>query len=161
MTQTHENIIKDIASEILFRAGFPDVHITVHRTQDGEKPFFACDLRMETDSQFLIGQHGVNLRALQHLLRIIVRKKIGESNGGLIVDVNGYQKEHQELLIQKAREAAAQAVREHEPVILSALSAYERRVIHMELAQRNDIHTESVGAGEDRRVIVHPRNVGE
>ncbi|HLB51103.1 MAG TPA: R3H domain-containing nucleic acid-binding protein [Patescibacteria group bacterium] len=160
MTQTHEDIIKDTASEILAHAGFPDAQIAVYSAQEEERPFFVCDLRMEADSQFLIGQHGVNLRAFQHLLRIIVRKKIG-GDVGLTVDINGYQKERHESLIQQAQEAATQAVRECAPVTLSSLSAYERRVIHMALAQREDVCTESIGTGEGRRVIVRPRTVGE
>lgn len=161
MAPTYEDVVKEIATEILTQAGFPTVQIIVRHAQEGEKPFVVCDLVTETESNFLIGQHGTNLRALQHLLRIIVRKRTGDADLGLVVDVNGYQKDRQESLIQRAQEAAAQAVRDHKPVTLPPLSAYERRVVHMELARRDDVHTESVGTGEERHVVVRPRGSGE
>jgi len=39
------------------------------------------------------------------------------------------------------------------------LSPYARRIIHMELSKRDDIRTESIGMGEQRRLVVKPKMI--
>ena len=36
------------------------------------------------------------------------------------------------------------------------MSAYERRLIHIELASNEQIITESIGEGEEKKIIVKP-----
>jgi len=40
--------------------------------------------------------------------------------------------------------------------ILSSMPAYERRIIHLELAGRSDVTTESIGQEPERRIVIRP-----
>ncbi len=87
----------------------------------------------------------------------LIAKHFGVSP--LIVDVNNYRKERENLIVELARAAARKAVAAKEPVPLPTMNAYERRLVHTELAMRPDVTTESIGEGRDRYVIV--KVVGE
>jgi len=43
------------------------------------------------------------------------------------------------------------------PFTLEPMLAYERRIIHLALADDPDVTTESVGEGETRKVVITPR----
>lgn len=72
----------------------------------------------------------------------------------LVVDVNNYRRERENLIIELARAAARKAVAAKESVPLPTMNAYERRLVHTELSMRPDVTTESVGEGKNRYVIV-------
>ena len=55
-----------------------------------------------------------------------------------------------------ARQAADEVVLINQQKALFAMSPYERRVVHMELAKRLDIATESVGNDPNRRIVIKP-----
>lgn len=77
----------------------------------------------------------------------------------VLVDVNGYRKERERLILELARAAARRAVATKEAVNLPAMNAYERRIIHEELSLRPDVKTESVGNDKDRYVVVRASNL--
>lgn len=91
------------------------------------------------------------VESMNHLSQVIAQKR-GEQ--ALFIDINNYRKEREKLLSELARAAARKAVATKEPVSLPAMNSYERRLIHMELAGRPDVLTESEGAGRDRYVTV-------
>ena len=55
------------------------------------------------------------------------------------------------------RQVAEQVKSRGEPSTLRPMSAYERRIIHLTLADHPDVSTESIGQGESRRVVVTPK----
>jgi spoIIIJ-associated protein len=119
-----------------------------------DKENFVCNVKTE-DSSYLIGQYGVNLQALQHLARVIVRKKTTEKSD-FILDVNFYRQEKNESIAVLARTMAEKVVAEKKEIILRPMSPYERRLVHMELAGNEKIKTESIGEGEERQVRIEP-----
>lgn len=110
------------------------------------------------DSNFLIGQYGVNLQSLQHLARVLVRKKT-QNRTDFLLDVNSYRQEKNDSIIKLAQNAAEQALSEKRPVVLRPMSPYERRLIHLELSRSGRIKTESIGEGENRKVVVKPADL--
>lgn len=76
--------------------------------------------------------------------------------GPVVVDVNHYRRERERLIVELARAAARKASMIGEPVDLPPMNAYERRLVHTELAVRPDVETESLGEGRNRYVIVRP-----
>ncbi|MEK7162690.1 MAG: R3H domain-containing nucleic acid-binding protein [Patescibacteria group bacterium] len=90
---------------------------------------------------------------LDHAIRLIARKAEEE---GAVVDVNNYRKEREDLILELARAAARKVVADKQEMALPAMNAYERRLIHLELASRPDIKTESAGEGRDRYVMIRP-----
>jgi spoIIIJ-associated protein len=59
--------------------------------------------------------------------------------------------------LRLSAQVAAQRVRElHQPFRMSPMSARERRVVHLALANDKDVRTASEGEGERRRVVIYP-----
>lgn len=108
------------------------------------------------DAHYLIGSGGANLLALNHLVRRIVEKRGGDGKI-FAVDVNGYQKERNEELKNKARILAERAKSFKSESEMEPMSPYERMVVHSILAEDPEIKTESIGFGRDRRVVIKYR----
>jgi len=107
------------------------------------------------DPQILIGEGGQTLAEIQHLLKAILRRKIQEPFF-IDLDISGYKKKKFEYLKELARSAADEVAITKKEKILSPMPAYERRIIHLELAGRSDITTESIGQEPERRVVIRP-----
>ena len=122
------------------------------------------DFRVEPDSAFRKISIVINdtlvrdkhLPALVSNLDRIVRLMAKQVNHEpVIVDINNYRREREELIVKLAKAAARKAALTGEEVSLPAMNAYERRLIHTELAMRPDVTTESMGTIQ-RYVIVKP-----
>ncbi|OGY61981.1 MAG: hypothetical protein A2745_01095 [Candidatus Harrisonbacteria bacterium RIFCSPHIGHO2_01_FULL_44_13] len=90
---------------------------------------------------------------LEHIVRLLTKKHNQEN---VFVDINNYRKEREEIILQLAKAAAQKALLNKEEIKLPAMNAYERRLVHVELATRPDVKTESIGEGKERYVIVKP-----
>ena len=108
-----------------------------------------------TEAQTLIGYQGKNLADIQSVLARIIRKKLGQELF-IDIDVNGYKSEKEQRFCDLAQDTADEAVSYRREKMLSPMNAFERRIIHTELAKRDDVTTESIGEGEDRRVVIKP-----
>lgn len=153
-----DGIIKATVADLLDKMGFSCEIEMLHETEDdgtGEaKESIICNIKTE-ESNFLIGQYGVNLQSLQHIARILIRKKTDE-RVNFILDVNFYRKEKSFSIMALAKNTAQQAVQERRAIVLRPMSPYERRLVHMELSKNADVVTESIGEGEDRKVVIKP-----
>ena len=107
------------------------------------------------DPQILIGEGGQTLAEIQHLLKAILRRKIQEPFF-IDLDISGYKKKKFEYLKELARSAADEVAITKKEKILSPMPAYERRIIHLELVDRSDVTTESIGQEPERRVVIRP-----
>ena len=120
------------------------------------------------EPQILIGEGGQTLFEIQHILRVILRRKIVEQDElglekqgesfYLDLDINNYKRKKAEYLRELARNAADDVSLTKKERVLSSMSAYERRIIHMELADRSDVTTESSGEEPERKIIIKPRS---
>ena len=102
----------------------------------------------------LIGFHGENLQALQVLLSGL--KERGEGGIRLFLDIDGYKASRNQTIIDLANKTAEQAVKIERNIHLDPMNAYERRIVHTTLQEREDVTTESTGEGEKRHVVVKP-----
>lgn len=156
-TEDLEEIVKATVSELLEKLGFK-CEIEVTRELEEEpaeaREVVVCNIKTE-ESNFLIGQYGVNLQSLQHIARMLVRKKT-DDRANFILDVNFYRKEKNSSIITLAKNTAEQAINEKRTITLRPMSPYERRLVHMELSKNPNIITDSVGEGEDRKVVIKP-----
>lgn len=148
--------ICQVVEDILKKAGFSDfsLHLTEHVSDASQNPILNIETRDE--SRFLIGQHGDNLRAIQYLSRLIARKLFSDQKTNFILDVNGYRDQKGKMIVEMARDAAREASKDKKSVFLRPMSAYERRIVHMTLSKDQGVVTESVGEGEERKVVVRP-----
>jgi len=90
---------------------------------------------------------------LDHLVKLLARK---DSQENFVVDINNYRKERGRLIVELAKAAAKKASLGKESVKLPAMNAYERRLIHVELAIHPEVKTESEGEGRERCVVIKP-----
>ena len=102
----------------------------------------------------LIGYHGDNLQAIQILLSGL--KTRGEGGIRLFLDIDGYKASRNQTIIDLANKTAEQAVKIERNIHLDPMNAYERRIVHTTLQDRDDVTTESTGEGEKRHVVVKP-----
>ncbi|PIR71473.1 MAG: hypothetical protein COU43_02475 [Candidatus Nealsonbacteria bacterium CG10_big_fil_rev_8_21_14_0_10_37_25] len=72
------------------------------------------------------------------------------------LDINGYKKKKLDYLKELARSLADEVALTKKEKNLPPMAAYERRIIHLELAGRSDVTTESIGEEPERRVVVRP-----
>lgn len=157
MLMNTERIIRNLAQSVLETMGFSPI-VEVSSLSDENPGEFLCQITVSSDSNLLIGQHGVNLQSLQHIIRLLVKKEIGE-NVRISVDINAYWQQKSQAIAQKAREAAERAIRDHSPVFLSPMSGQERKFVHTELATNAQVVTESVGEGQERKVVIKPASL--
>ncbi len=107
------------------------------------------------DMGVLIGRRGATLNALQFLIGVInARKKLVDYR--VVIDVESYRDRREKQLIDLAKRTATKVAREGREISLSPMPAAERRVIHMLLAERNDVTTYSEGTDPDRCVVIAP-----
>lgn len=129
--------------------------INIKKDSDENGKIFFCDIEVEDDSNLLIGQHGVNLNALQHIARILVKKN-SEDPIRFTIDVNSYRSEKNNSVVEYVESLADRAVKEGVEVETRPMTAYERRLAHVDLQNNENVETESVGDGKNRRVIIRP-----
>jgi len=140
--------IKEIISDFFKKGGF-EVSIEILSSEDG-----VVLAKIKTDEpKILIGQSGQTMIEIQHLLRIIIKKSLKEEIK-FDLDINDYKKKKIEYLKDTARTVADEVFLSKKDKELDPMPSYERRIIHMELANRSDVLTESIGEGESRRIIV-------
>lgn len=159
MKKENIEILKNLVDETLRKMTFADFSLGAKEEAgpDGENIVFNIETK---ESDLLIGQYGANLRSLQHILRAMARKK-AEERLNFSVDVNNYRRERIDSITEIARSLARQVAAEKRPAVLRPMSAYERRIVHMELAGNEQVKTESIGEGEERKVVIKPIGVIE
>lgn len=108
------------------------------------------------DLGILIGRRGQTLASLQHIVRLIVANQ-AKARVPIVIDVEGYKQRRYEALQALARRMAEQVKMKGRPFALEPMPAYERRIIHLTLADNPDVTTESTGDGEVRKVVIVPR----
>lgn len=128
------------------------------RQADSPKNTLAVSVFTPENARFLIGRDGESLRALEHVMRAILLKNNKEISG-LSIDVNDYKKSRASFVIDLAKEAATRVRNTKKAEALCPMTAYERRVVHTELASYPDLSTESIGDDPQRRVVIKPLNL--
>ena len=143
---------EEIIREFFKKIGLEE-EILITSPQKGEKTFF---VKIEiSEPKVLIGEQGKTLSSLQHLLKAILRRQIPEEFY-IDIDINRYKEKKIRYLKELARSVANEVSLSKKEKILDPMPAYERRIIHLELAERSDVTTESIGKEPYRRVVIKP-----
>ncbi len=111
------------------------------------------------DLGILIGRRGQTLASLQYILRLIVGHKT-DTWVPIVVDAEGYKQRRVDALKSLAERMADNVKARGTPFTLEPMPAYERRIIHMALANDSAVFTESIGEGEDRKIVIRPKTPG-
>lgn len=144
--------VKDLLQQMGFEV---TVSVSENALPDNRVEYRA-DIQVQDGQHLLIGQHGANLQALLHLLRLITRNHLPQ-DAVLSVDVNHYFAEKRSFLEQEALRAVKEVVETGLPLALRPMVAYERKLVHTLLATHPEVVTESVGSGDERKVLIRLR----
>lgn len=110
------------------------------------------------DLGILIGRRGQTMASLQHIVRVIMSHNM-EVRLPIVLDVEGYKQRRCEGLRALAMRLADQVTTRDMPFAMEPMSAFERRVVHLTLADHPDVVTESTGLGETRKVVITPKKI--
>jgi spoIIIJ-associated protein len=108
------------------------------------------------DLGILIGRRGQTLAALEYVAKLIVVRRL-KAWLPLTIDVGGYKKHRRDSLQKLALYLAEQVKSRRRAMPLEPMPADERRIIHLTLADHPDVTTQSIGEGENRKVVILPR----
>jgi len=146
MNQTCDNA-KDFIEGLVKDLGF-DLAVSSNWTDEG------CSIDLSgADAHFALAENGELLDAFEILLFQIYGRELDREHR-FIVDAEGFRLTRKAELQAMARFAADQVRKNGRPFTFGVLNSTERRVIHLTLQQEDDLFTESVGAGRDRRLQV-------
>ena len=138
-----------IIKETLDKMGF-NIEVEAISTEQGETFNIQTD-----DSSILIGRGGENLQALQHIINLIIYQQLADEQlKKVFIDINGYRQKQQQNLASIAIRMAEQVSRHGRPEVLRPMTGYERRAIHVQLANYPDLVTESIGQDPNRRIVI-------
>lgn len=155
-----KNQIVATTQAVLDRAGFSGEVKVVDSglTSSGALPVVAIE--SEQDLSMLIGKNGQNLNAFEHLLKVIVFRKFkSEDNyekNNFVVDINDYRKSRSQQVLTLANTVAHRVISTQKAEALAPMTAYERRLVHTELAGYKELQTESIGEEPHRRIVIKP-----
>ena len=105
------------------------------------------------DAHFALAENGELLDAFEVLLFQVYGRELDREHR-FVVDAEGFRQTRKAELHAMARFAADQVRKNGRPFTFGVLNSTERRIIHMTLQQEEDLFTESVGDGRDRRLQV-------
>jgi spoIIIJ-associated protein len=140
-------LVVKVLKELVEAAGL-DIGVRVEEDQDT----LAVGIS-GPDHVFFLENDGEVLEAVQYLLR---RALPSEGFPRLVLDCEGRREVREEGLRRTAQELAAQVLADGAARTTEPLNSYERRIIHMTIAETRGLRTESVGEGADRRVTIKP-----
>jgi spoIIIJ-associated protein len=106
-----------------------------------------------SDAELLQSQTGELLEALQHLVNQIFGRNL-ENGERLVCDVRGFRATREAELQAMANLAANRVRQTGVAFTFEPMSANERRIIHLTLADSPDLFTESIGEGTDRKLRI-------
>src|ERR1044071_1871441 len=108
------------------------------------------------DGGVLVRRGGEGLQALQHIVATTFRKQLGDDNR-IVIDCNGFRKDKDAELRQMARFIAEKARSSGMPQEMGPLNPYERRIVHLAIAEDATVTSESIGDAFLKTVIISTR----
>ena len=122
--------------------------VAVEETSEGTR----INLEGE-DGGVLVRRGGEGLQALQHIVATTFRKQLGDDNR-IVIDCNGFRKDKDAELRQMARFVAEKARSSGMPQEMGPLNPYERRIVHLAIAEDPTVTSESIGDAFLKTVII-------
>jgi spoIIIJ-associated protein len=105
------------------------------------------------DGGVLVRRGGEGLQALQHVVATAFRKQLGDDNR-IVIDCNGFRKDKDAELRQMAQYLAEKARSTGVPQEMGPLNPYERRIVHLAVAEDPTASSESIGDAFMKTVII-------
>ncbi|OGJ42846.1 hypothetical protein A3B60_00050 [Candidatus Peregrinibacteria bacterium RIFCSPLOWO2_01_FULL_39_12] len=147
-----EDSLEEVLKTLLKHLEFPFSKIAI---TEEEKDNFDINIKCDNPSM-LIGYHGENIQALQHLLKVIIWKQCENEKFNILLDIDDYRKRQEENVINLTARKVEMARKTGRKQILPPMSPYFRRKIHLYCmgAGFDDIETSSEGEDDRRHVVI-------
>jgi spoIIIJ-associated protein len=146
-----EQKIQKLLTEMLKNLDFTYEEVKVEKNDNT----YNINIESEKDAKFLIGKNAMTLKAIQHLLKVIVSKELSDTFN-IFLDVNSYRKNQEENVKKLALEAINKVRETKQDQNLPPMSSYFRRIVHTYLStdEFKDLKTESTGEDYFRHIII-------
>lgn len=105
------------------------------------------------DAGILLSHQGEVLHAFEYICSRVF-EKTGQK---IVLDCNDYRSTREQELVLMAQVAVENVKRSGRPHKFSPMSAEERKILHLAVANDPAVRTESEGIGENRKVVIFPK----
>ncbi|MGQ9708016.1 MAG: Jag family protein [bacterium] len=143
-------LIVRVTQTLISHIGF-HAKVEVTKTKDG----YLANINTKRASAILIGRRGATLKALQHLIRTIVRRQY-PNVAPITVDVANYLQRRDNFLRKKALAVARIVSETKREMALDFLSEKELAVVREALTEMPQVRVYAVGTGSRRNVVIAP-----
>ncbi len=142
---------KNFITDVLNAMG---IEVTVTSELKGDM----IEVNLEGDNMgVVIGKRGDTLDSIQYLTSLVVNQK-SEDYIKVSIDTENYREKREEVLCALAQRLAAKVSRTGRKFALEPMNPYERRIIHSNLQDNEDVTTFSIGQEPYRKVVIAPKN---
>jgi spoIIIJ-associated protein len=141
--------------EVLAKNLFSLLGLVVEFSVTQENDFYLVNLKTETEAGLLIGRQGENVDALKTFFQLALKQATGEWYH-VKVNVGDWLERQEEYLKSLAEKTARKAKETNSPQYLYNLSADQRRIIHLTVANIEGVKSESLGEGKERYLVISP-----
>lgn len=155
MEESFRQTLSITVKDLLQRLGF-EAEVKVSEAMVGDRVDYHCEITLHEEQSLLIGQHGANIGALLHIVKLAARQTLPK-DGMISLDVNHYFEEKKVFLEREAQAAVREVEESGLPVMLRPMLSFERKLIHHLLSEHPTVMTESVGSGDGRKVLIKKR----
>jgi spoIIIJ-associated protein len=146
MSETHEQAAKFLES-VFSKSGL-DLEVSVKEAGG------RCTINLDgRDAELLQADGAEVLEAMEHIVNQAFGRNL-PGNERIVCDVLGFRATREAELRAMALHAAAQVRNSGLAFTFGAMNANERRILHLTLADSEDLYTESIGESRDRRLRV-------
>ena len=150
MNETLTKQISDFVQSVVSAMGI-DMTVKIEESPEATR----INLEGE-DGGVLIRRGGEGLQALQHVVATAFRRQLGDDNR-VVVDCNGFRRDKDAEIKQMARFMAEKARTSGMPQEMGPLNPYERRIVHIAIAEDPTVSSESIGDAFMKTVIISAR----
>ena len=149
----NETLTKQITEFVQNVVGAMGVQVTATIEESAE----GTRINLEgEDGGVLIRRGGEGLQALQHVVATAFRRQLGDDTR-IVVDCNGFRRDKDAEIKQIARFMAEKARSSGMPQEMGPLNPYERRIVHIAIAEDPTVSSESIGDAFMKTVIISAR----
>lgn len=132
---------------------FYNMHIDAKVYGNLEDDIIKLNVKVDSkDTGIAIGRRADTLKAIE----LIVRKAINKSDRlpKISIDVNNYKKRRDDKIRAIANSSAKKVLKSKRDLKLRAMNAYERRLVHTEIANYDKLLSHSEGKDPNRFVVI-------
>ena len=106
----------------------------------------------------VIGKRGDTIDSLQYLTSLVVNRRNKEDYIKVTIDTENYREKRADALIALSNRLADKVTRSGKKFTLEPMNPYERRIIHANLQDNENVSTFSVGSEPYRKVVIAPKH---